>query len=70
MGEEYCTYGVRRSTDRVLVDRPEEKIRQGRHGHWWEDNIKKYIVGKRIKMLCIGLVWLRTGARDGVLGSR
>jgi hypothetical protein len=30
----------------------------------------KYNKGKSIKMVWTGLVWLRTGARDGVLGSR
>jgi hypothetical protein len=29
-----------------------------------------YVVGKSIKIVWIGLVWLRMGARDGVLGSR
>jgi hypothetical protein len=32
--------------------------------------ILKYIVGKSIKMVWIGLVWLRTGEIDGALGSR
>ena len=42
MYEAYFTHVERGKADRLLMDMPEEKTRQGKHGHRWEDNIKIY----------------------------
>jgi hypothetical protein len=54
MGRACSTYGERRGTYRVLVKRPEGKIRLGRHRRRLEDNIKMDLQEE----VCGGTDWI------------
>jgi hypothetical protein len=49
-----------KSAYRILVEKPEGKIQLGRPRGRWVDSIK-------INLREIGLIWLRIGARGGLL---
>jgi hypothetical protein len=62
-----ASMGERRDGYRVLVRKPEGKSPLGRPRRRWENNIKRDLQEVGWRVVCTGLIWLRTVTDGGLL---